>query len=365
MPKRAGAITNELESEKGGLLTTYVKEGDMMKAIYLTAPNDFEYRDVPEPPIEPHTVRVKVARVGICGSDLKIFSGHNPFARLPLIPGHEFAGVITEVGPEAQAKMGERVAVRPLTSCNSCEYCAKGEVNHCASLGVLGVHRDGAFADEVIVPDHLLHRLPDDMGWDEAAVAEPVAVAVHNMRRGEVKPGARVLVLGAGTIGLLIALLAKVSGAGTVSITDLSDARLQLARHFGADETLNAKGLDLRAHAATHGEYDVVFDVVGNKRTLDDATYAVKPAGRIVLVGVPHEQFEEINVKNIFARELVLTASRMYEPVDFARALTLVAEGKVPVDKLVSLTLPLSEIGEGLRRLHTEPDQTIKVLLCP
>lgn len=340
-------------------------EGRNVKGIWLTAPQTFSYQELPRPELTPGSARVKVERVGICGSDLKIFSGENPFARLPLIPGHEFAGTVSEVDYESRFKVGDRVVAMPLLSCGTCEYCQKGEVNHCAELSVLGVHRHGAYADEVVLPERLLFPLPNDLPWGAAALVEPVAVAVHNMRRGAVKTGDRVLVLGAGTIGLLIVSLAKLSGAAHVTVTDLFPSRLALAREFKADTTVNVKEVDIRDIAAAQGGFNVVFDVVGNRKTLDDATFATRPGGRIVLVGVPHEPYEAVNVKNIFAHELVFTASRLYDAQDFAQAVTLMGEKRIPAEKLLSLTLPLAGLAEGLERLKSDPEHVIKVLLQP
>jgi threonine dehydrogenase-like Zn-dependent dehydrogenase len=241
-----------------------------VRALVYTAPSVVEVLDVAEPQAAEGEVVLDVAAVGICGSELHGIQTPG-FRTPPLVMGHELAGVTPE---------GERVTVNPMVSCRGCDMCSRGLRHLCRTRAILGIHRAGAFAERVAVPRDRLVVIPEQMPWESAAMVEPLANAVHawhlaNPYASEVAP-ARVGIIGAGTIGLVCLLVAKHAGASQVSVADLADTRLGLARDLGADCT----------SAALEGEFDVIVDAVGSASTHEASVRQLRPGGTAVWLGL-------------------------------------------------------------------------------
>lgn len=238
------------------------------KAIIVEGPNHFELRRLSVEDISAGLIRLCVKNIGLCASDVKILRGKHPFAKYPLIPGHEFSGQVIEVGDGCTFNKGGRVAVFPLFGCESCDPCQRDEVNRCQSLGIVGVNRNGGFCEEIVIEEKHLLCLPKNMIFEQAALAEPVAVAVHACNRGECGPGDRVAVLGAGTIGLFIIQVAMSRGANVLLATDQFDNRLRIAKEFGVTNTINVtKENPSDVEERKPGEYNIIFDCVGTEDT--------------------------------------------------------------------------------------------------
>ncbi|MHB9091924.1 MAG: zinc-dependent alcohol dehydrogenase, partial [Chloroflexota bacterium] len=297
-----------------------------MKAVQLKAPYQIEIVDLPSSPLGAGEARVRIACSGICGSDMAIIRGANPFAKYPVVPGHEFSGVVSELAERGAFKVGQRVYVKPLPTCGHCAACLKGESNHCAELQVLGVHRNGAYAEEIVVPVGLLRALPDAMSFDEGAMIEPTAIGVNINNRAATKPGDKVAIFGAGVIGLLAAQVAKARGAAVVFASDVIDSRLELAKTLGVDVTANAKRDDVvKLALAEVGAFDVVVDLAGPKYTMNQAIALAKPGGRIMLLVPPEEpQVTITDYTAFFRKELSLHVSRLYGD-DFYDAAPMIA----------------------------------------
>ncbi len=339
----------------------------MKKAVCLERPNHIKYKDVKSRKLNKNEVRIEIRKIGICGSDIGIIRGLNPFVKYPIIPGHEFSGVIAELGDAVEKlQAGNKVTVMPLRSCGKCDYCKKGEVNHCHNLKILGVHINGAYATEIIVDEKLVRLLPHDMSFETAALTEPVAVAVHCVSRANIKKGDKIAILGSGTIGILITQVSLIQGASFVLMTDIINERLQIAKNLGADVVINSSQENIEKLVKEEiGEFDVVFEGVGTKRTLCQATEITKSGGTIILVAVPHSVEEVFNIKNIFGKELVLKASRVYNNEDFNRALSLLTSNEIKLERIISREYPLKEIQKALNFLEKYPGQTIKILMDP
>ncbi len=336
-----------------------------MRQAELYAPLDVRLREVSRPVPGPDEVVIAVARVGICGSDLHAYHGRHPFIQLPVVPGHEFDGTVVEVGANVQGfAPGQRVTVEPSLVCGVCTNCRQGRYNICERLRVIGCQTDGALAEYLAVPAAKALPLPDSLTWDQAALLEPLAVAVHAVRVARLQPGANVLVLGAGTIGLMTLQAAKALGAGRVVITDLIERRLALALQLGAEHAVNPARVDLvQVLEETFGppRADVIFECVGVAATAREAVQVARKGTRIVLAGVFEEEVP-LNLGLVQDRELELVGTLMYAGDDFATAIRLVERGQVGVEPLITHRFPLSQAAEAFATAD-DREQALKVLV--
>lgn len=337
-----------------------------MRGVQVVGPNRFVYQmDIKERKLEPGEVRIQIKRAGLCGSDLALFEGKNPFVKYPLIPGHEFSGEITEIGRKSSFKTGDRVCVMPITSCGQCSFCLKGEINHCPDMKITGVQLDGGFAESAVVKENQLHLLPNEISFTVGALTEPLAVAVHCIERGEVSPGKRIAVFGSGTIGILITRIGYLKKAEYIVTTDLFENRLRMAEFMGAHNTFNVARANCREFFTKIERFDTVFDVVGSVETLREATEIAKPAGKIVIVALPSMNVMSFDIKNIFAKELIVKGSRIYTDHDYVEAISIVQNGKVDVTKLITAVYPLERIEDALEAARKNRGKNIKIMLEP
>ncbi len=320
-----------------------------MKAAYYQGHRTIRTGEaVPQPP-GPDEVRIKVAYCGICGTDLHIFQGHmDKRVSMPQVMGHEMAGEIAEVGTDvkrqADWQVGDRVVVRPLDPCGECPACRAGHAHICYNLKFLGIDTPGAFQESWTVPAHTLHHIPETLSLDKAAMIEPIAVACHDVRLGEVKAGEHVVVIGGGPIGMLNALVAQQVGAQVV-VSEINPFRVNLAKELGL-EAVNPRETDLVAlvEARTKGAgADVVFEVSGSDAGAAVMSQLVRTRGRIVVVAI-FSEIPKVDLFRFFWRELKLRGARVYEPQDFERAIDLAARGALPLDRLISAKRPLDEL---------------------
>ncbi|MDX9862868.1 MAG: alcohol dehydrogenase catalytic domain-containing protein [Rhodospirillales bacterium] len=339
-----------------------------MKAVFVQGPGDLAVvdRDSPSPGAGEAVVRIVAA--GICASDVGVFEGFNPIAVYPLTPGHECIGVV-ETAPEGAAvRPGDRVTVYPSVGCGTCPACLAGRYNHCPTFKVIGISRDGGiFAERVAIPVAQLLPVPDGLGELESALIEPTAVAVHVNRRAAAVLGSRVVVIGTGVIGTLVAQVARAYEASRVVVVDRMESRRSFLADLGfdhfvrADEGPLADGLRAHLEAA-----DVVFDCVCANGTVDAALDLLAPGGKLVMVASPHgEHHLDLPFAKVYRRELSLIASRNYVPDDFREAMRLLAEGAVKTEPLVTGVWPLAEFGAAYADLKAHPDRHLKVLLKP
>ena len=317
-------------------------------------------------PVEPASgqVRIRVSHCGICGTDLHIFHGKMDHrVHMPAVIGHEMAGVIETVGPGVEGwRAGDRVTVRPLDACNDCPACRAGHAHICQNLKFIGIDTPGAMQGLWTVPAHTLHRLPDSLSLAQGALIEPIAVACHDVRLGEVKPGEYVVVQGGGPIGALVALVAQNAGARVV-VSEVNPFRITLARGLGLD-VVDAASVDLPAlvEEQTAGAgADIVFEVSGSAAGAEMMTKLPRTRGRIVVVAIFGEA-PRIDLFRFFWRELRLLGARVYEPQDFDAAIALAASGKLPLDRIVTNTCRLDELEWGMRQLE-KGGEVMKVLV--
>ena len=320
---------------------------------------------IDKPSIKEGEALIKVSYAGICGTDMMIYFGKHPRAKAPLAMGHEFSGVIEELNGKSSFAVGDRVVIEPTLSCGSCEACLVGAYHVCKTLKLIGIDQHGGFAEYVVVPTHRLHRIPDELSDAHAALAEPVAVAVHTVRRSNLKVGDTVVILGAGPIGLLVALVAKQAGAGQIIISDISPYRLGKAKELGFS-VLNAKEVQVTEEVTrlTDGiGADVVFEVAGNQITAKQMVETVRIQGQIVVVSV-YKHAPTIDLAAMHFREISLTTTRCYGKADFEKAIQLMKNKSIDVSSIISHDLPLDQIVEGFGYMENQ-DISLKVLFRP
>ena len=317
-----------------------------MKGAFYQGNKRVSVGESKEQPPGPGQVKLKVAYSGICGTDYHIYLGHMDHrTKIPQVIGHEMSGAVAEIGEGVEGfKIGEKVVVRPLEPCRKCPACQSGHYNVCHNINVLGVDTPGAFQGTWTVPAHLLHHLPDTIDMIQAAIVEPAAVAAHDVRVGQVTDKDYVVVLGAGPIGILVALESKLKGA-QVLVSEINKFRVNLARELGM-EAVNPLEVDLPKYVTeqtgTAGA-DIVFEVTGAATGAEMMTKLVRTRGHIVIVGIFAEPVK-VNLGQILWRELRVSGSRLYEPEDFETAISLVAAKALPLDRLISDIRPLEQV---------------------
>ena len=343
-----------------------------MKALVLDEYNQLNYRDFPEPEIKSDEVLIKVKACGICGSDVHGMDGSTGRRQPPLIMGHEASGVITEIGDEVTGwKKNDRVTfdstVYPLNDW----YTLKGRYNLSDNRQVMGVSpkefkRHGAFADLVAVPQHILHKIPDGVSFNEAAMVEPIAVAAHAINVSGLKPGNSAVVVGSGMVGTFVVKLLKIFGANPVIAIDIDTQKLELAREFGADYTFNSKEANLsdqiKKLTAKRGA-DLSFEVVGITDSVNTAVNSIRKGGTVVLVGnlSPEIQFP---LQKIVTQEIKVQGSCAING-EYELVLDLLAAKKVDVSKMISAAAPLSEGADWFKRLYNKEPGLNKIILVP
>jgi L-iditol 2-dehydrogenase len=343
-----------------------------MKALVLEKYNHFVYKEVPEPRIGPQDVLVRVKTCGICGSDVHGMDGSTG-RRIPaVIMGHEAAGVITEVGSDVTGwQPGDRVTFDSTIYCGTCHLCRQGLVNLCDDRRVLGVscdeyRQDGAFAEYVAVPQHILYRLPQGLSFAQAAMTEALSIAFHALGRTPITLNDTAVVVGTGMIGLLVVQTLRIAGCGRIIAVDLDPARLELARELGADVELRSDQADVVAEvlALTGGRgADVAFEVVGITPTLELATRCLRKGGALTLVGnlAPKTEFL---LQSVVTRQLTLYGS-CASCGEYPACLDMMARGTINVDALISAVAPLSEGAAWFQRLYEGEPGLMKVILEP
>jgi 2-desacetyl-2-hydroxyethyl bacteriochlorophyllide A dehydrogenase len=314
-------------------------------------------------PLRPGEARIAVAYVGICGTDLHIFHGDMD-ARVarPATIGHEMSGTIVDLAPDVEGwSVGDAVTVMPLAWDGTCPACLAGNEHICQNLDFIGIDSPGALQENWNVPASTLVRLPAEVSLRDAALVEPVAVAVHDVRRSELGPGDRAVVIGAGPIGVLIATVATAFGAEVV-IAEIDANRRAAAEEMGL-RTLDPSAVDQVAWVEewTGGAgADVVFEVSGSAAAVLGATSLAKVRGTLVVVAI-HSQPRPLDLHRLFWRELRILGARVYERRDFERAVELVAEGAIPADRLITRVVPLAEVASAFETL--EEGRAMKLLV--
>jgi L-iditol 2-dehydrogenase len=343
-----------------------------MKSLMLREYKRLELVDVPVPIPAPDEVLVRVKACGICGSDVHGYDGSSGRRIPPIVMGHEAAGVVAGMGSKVSGiQEGDRVTFDSTIYCGRCAYCLRGEVNLCDRRQVLGVstpeyRRPGAFAEYVLVPQRIMHRLPGDISFAEAAMVEPLAVAVHAVSLSEINENSTVLVVGAGMIGILVMQALRAANCSRIYISDIDDTRLRLAEQLGATATINAKKADTAAeiHGLTSGTgVDVALEAVGNSVAIKTAIDSVRKGGTVTLIGNISPTVE-IPLQAVVSRQIRLQGSAASSG-EYPQCIDLLARGAVRVRPLITAVTPLEEGPRWFERLHSGEPNLIKIILTP
>ena len=338
-----------------------------MKQAIMTEPGKIEFRQVDEPTLKDDQVLIRIKRIGVCGSDIHVFHGLHPYTSYPVVQGHEIAGVVAEAGSQVEGLFpGDRVTFTPQVTCGTCYPCTHGMYHICESLKVMGFQTGGAAQEYFAVDADKVLKVPDRVPLDQVAMVEPLAVAVHALSRaGEDLKGKRVLVLGAGTIGNLVAQVARASGASAVMITDINDYRLEKAKECGIDLVVNPKKENLgEAILRDFGpdRADLILECVGVQDTITQAIENARKGTTIVVVGVFGRK-PVVDLGLVQDRELSLVGTLMYQKRDYERAIELVAGGKLCLDEMVTHHFPFEDYMKAYETIEEAQGNVLKVMV--
>jgi threonine dehydrogenase-like Zn-dependent dehydrogenase len=338
-----------------------------MKALVWTGVETMEVRDTERPVCSSDEVLIRVEAVGICGSEIEGYLGHNSLRVPPLVMGHEFCGTVVESGGDRPVPTGQKVVVNPLLACGACPSCRRGLPQLCAKRALVGVHRPGAFGELVTVPRSAVVPVPADISPFRAALAEPLACSLRATRRAlERHPFAGVLVFGAGGIGLLCAMTAKLLGASRVMIADTNAKRLAMAASLGIGETANPREEELGERVrAVFGEggLDAVIDAAGFQPTREAAIRLVRPGGTFMNIGLGIDD-TVLPINHLIRSEIEILGSFCYSQQDFHDAVRLLSEGRITEEGWTEIR-PLADGGDAFAELVAGRVHVGKIFLQP
>ena len=340
--------------------------GQTMLQQVMTAPGAISFRQVPVPVPGPDQVLVKIKRIGVCGSDIHVYHGSHPYTSYPVTQGHEVSGQVAALGEYVKdLRVGQKVTIEPQVFCGRCWPCLHGRYNLCEKLKVMGFQTTGTASEYFAVDASKVTPLPEDMTYDDGAMIEPLAVTVHAAKRYPDLKGAKAVVLGCGPIGILLIQSLKALGAAQVLATDISDARLALARELGADFAVNTAKEDYAAaltQAFGPDRADVIFECAGTDITMDQAIQNARKGSTIVLVAVFGKR-ANVDLAKLNDSELDLNTSMMYRHEDYADAIRLVQEGKIRLKPLQSAHFAFADYLGAYRYIDANRENTMKVII--
>lgn len=338
-----------------------------MRALMYEGPWQMPLCQIEPPTPGAEDVIVAVQAAGVCGSDVHGFTGSTGRRTPGIVMGHEFTGSIASVGTAVTSyRAGDRVIVQPFTTCGSCAMCKAGRVNICLNRTMLGMHTHGAYAEYVRVPQQQLYHLPDTLTWEQGSLAEPLSVALHAVNRTPFSLMDTVVIVGAGTIGLLTLLGTRLKGAGTIMVTDLSAHRLKLAQQLGADIVVNIGERDPVAVVkdATHGMgADAVIEAVGISPTVQQALAAVRLGGHVTWIGNSAPDVT-LNMQQVVTREITISGTYGFN-TEFGLAIEALRLGRIDVTPLIERVASLDEGPQLVHDLAKGTLDAAKVVLMP
>jgi 2-desacetyl-2-hydroxyethyl bacteriochlorophyllide A dehydrogenase len=329
-----------------------------MHAVVLDGRGNYETVDKPRPVAAPGEVVVEPAAVGVCGTDLHLVIGDYPTGKFPVVPGHEFAGRIVEIGPGVERfTVGQHVAVDPNVACGTCADCLIGQPNLCDFLVPIGVTSDGACAEFVAVPEKVTYLLPDGLSMAAGALIEPLSCVLHALDRSPALTDQRVAVYGAGSIGLLAVVVARAAGARSIHVVEPSPARRRAALDLGADSAVSPD------EATMSRSTDIAIEASGHPSAVTAAIEALDKRGTLLQMGVVSAaQTIPLRPYDLFDRELTFVGSQSVA-TSFGAAVAMMPDLSDTVERLVTHTFPLTQYGEAIAAAHS--DSALKVHILP
>lgn len=337
----------------------------MLQAV-MTAPGQIDFREVAKPIPKENEVLLQIKRIGVCGSDIHVYHGLHPYTSYPVVQGHEVGAVVVEVGTAVKGfKAGDKVVFMPQVTCGECYPCRHGMYHICDHLKVMGFQTGGAAQEYFPVKADMVLQLPDVISLDQAAMIEPISVAVHALARAGNVQGQKVLVLGAGTIGNLVAQVAQASGAASVLLTDVSEYKIEKARQCGIRHVINTGQADLsKTILDVFGpdKADLILECVGVNETIAQAVTNARKGSTIIVVGVFGKK-PEVDLGLIQDRELNLIGTLMYQKVDYERAIELVAAGKMYLEPMITQRFAFKEYWNAYQAIEESGGKYLKVMI--
>lgn len=341
----------------------------MMKLARLVKPYEIRFESVPVPKPTDNQVLLRVKRCGVCGSDPTIFKGLHPFCPAPVVMGHEFSGEIAEVGKNVKTlKPGQRVTVLPHLTCGVCPRCLEHKSNLCETVKCIGGQADGAHCEYIALDAEMVYPISDSMSLESAAMVEPAAVGYHGAVRANLKSTDRVLIFGAGTIGIFTMQACKARGAKEVFITDIDENRLRLARSLGADGTINQReetvSEGLTRLCGDPKNIDKFFECVGGKGIVLDQIIEIARRGTtIVMIGIQSEGCIVNRLPFIGEHELSLLGSNMYDAQDYADVIAFMGEKKIRTDGMITHTFRFDQLMEAFDITVNKKEEFMKIMI--
>lgn len=336
-----------------------------MRQAVMTSPRTIEIRHVPKPVPSEEQVLVRVQRIGVCGSDIHVYHGQHPYTSYPVVQGHEVSGTIECVGAAVHGfSPGDRVVTMPQVTCGVCYPCRHGMYHICDRLRVMGFQTGGAAQDYLPVDAGMAVKIPDRLGLDQAAMIEPLAVAVHALGRfGDIQ-GKNVAVLGAGTIGNMVAQAARAAGAKLVLVSDVSGYRVEMARRVGFSLVVDRLHDDLAGAWQAFGPdgADVILECAGSREAIADAVQLARKGSMIVVVGVFGTP-PVVDLGLVQDRELMLAGSLMYRRNDYETAIAMAASGAIHFHELITHRFPLEDYAAAYRAIDEARGNIMKVII--
>jgi 2-desacetyl-2-hydroxyethyl bacteriochlorophyllide A dehydrogenase len=337
-----------------------------MKVLCINKPGELEIKDLPYPVRKPNEAIVKMEMCGICGSDVTAYRGVNPTMKYPIEGlGHEGVGTIEEIDENNSEglKVGDRVALEPYVGCGHCYMCKTGRYNNCTDIRVCGVHKNGMMAEYFVHPVNQMYKIPDDMTFLHAALTEPLTIGLHGTARAKVGLGDRVVVFGAGVIGLMACFAAMNRGAVPIVI-DMVQARLDKAKKLGVPYAFNSTngGVEEYLKEVTNGKLpEAMVDCTGAAPIINNIQNYVAYGGRVALVGWPHADVK-VNQIRLMQKEIDVYPSRN-SAQEFPPAIDMIERGKLPADGLITKTISLEEVDATIQDMIANPSDYLKVIV--
>jgi D-arabinitol dehydrogenase (NADP+) len=325
-----------------------------MKAVVFPGIKKFEIRDIEIPEIGGNEVLIKNSYAGFCGTDFKIYNG-DYVARYPLIPGHEFSGIVEKVGKDVKGVVkGQRVAVEHTITCGNCYYCKRNEQNLCINRGSYGTTANGGFAEYSKVTDNCIHILGENVSLKEAALQEPLGCAILGLERINIRFGDKALIFGIGPIGLILLQLLNIRGVSSITMVDVHEDKIKIGKKFGASEVLiNNENLDDKLKSISEYGFDIVIDATGLTKVCEQLFKFVNKSGRILFFGHPeHEEKISISPYQIHKNDLSIYGSFSLKR-NTAQALELLENKKIDLESIISHEFKLTDFAEAFELAKT------------
>lgn len=334
-----------------------------MKAVVVEAPHEVAYREVAAPAVGADDVLVESREAGLCRTDIEMMTGvfTDPrWVRFPVIPGHEWAGTVIEVGANVESvRVGDRVVCEGFIVCNRCRPCRRGETQWCERIEALGFTRPGGYAQLVAVPERVVHRLPEHVSFDAGVLVEPASVVLRGLEKARPEPGQTVAVVGVGTLGAVAIALLRLQSPSRIVAYGVREEELELAQRLGATEVvLSGDGIP------TEAELDLVVETAGVPAAVELATQLCRPGGRALLLGIAGETHTLTLPSDLLVgKDMTLIGSIAYPAATWSRVVGLLAEGVLDLDRIVTHRFPMSDFDEAVRLMDDRRGIVAKIVL--